>query len=139
MRPLIELHNAISAVCPIDGVTVVDPESGNAVICYAPSADQQQRAAADAVLAAWDWDAAPTTWHMPASEFQTLLTDDELTAIQLSIDPNVIRLRTWIQTIRDDVQSEDVRLIGGINYLAYVAGLLTTPRAARILAGQEPE
>lgn len=92
----------------------------------------------------WDGEAfrkptPPTSWQMPASEFQTLLTDDELTAIQLSVDPNVIRLRTWIQTIRDDVQSEDVRLIGGINYLAYVAGLLTTPRAARILAGQEPE
>lgn len=80
----------------------------------------------------------PPAWAMYASEFQLLFTNDELASIQLSVDQNVIRLRTWVQTIIDPVLGDDARVTGGIGYLAYI-GLLTADRAARILSGLAPE
>jgi hypothetical protein len=74
---------------------------------------------------------------MSAADFQLLFTDPELTAIQTSLDPLVIRLRTWIQTIREDVRFDDPRVTNGVGYLA-LTGLITSERAARILAGEQP-
>lgn len=56
MSALARLHADIAAVCPIVGVAV--PTLGTSVgarIDYDPSATAPQRAAADAVLAAFDW------------------------------------------------------------------------------------
>jgi hypothetical protein len=56
------LHANLAAVCPIDGVG--GPESASARIDYRPEATQPQRAAAAAVLAAFDWsDAAQQQWE----------------------------------------------------------------------------
>ncbi len=48
------LDSAIKAVCPIDGTS---GEQGSVRIDYSAVATQQQRAAADAALASFDWSA----------------------------------------------------------------------------------
>lgn len=59
----IRLHVTIAAVCPIDGVSILAP--GTATISYAASATPEQRAAADAALAAFDWSqAAQDAWQL---------------------------------------------------------------------------
>lgn len=54
-KPVIEdLHKAISAVAPIDGIS----RKGDTVrIDFQDGATAKQRRTAEAVLAAWDWDA----------------------------------------------------------------------------------
>lgn len=52
MSSLSRLHATVAAVCPIDGVS---GGPGGVRIDYRPEATPQQRAAADAVLAAFDW------------------------------------------------------------------------------------
>lgn len=52
-RSLLRLHDAIAAVCPIDGL---NPDAGR--IDYAEGSTQQQRDAAVAVMAAFDADAS---------------------------------------------------------------------------------
>lgn len=69
--------------------------------------------------------------QVSASEFQLLLSDEELSAIQLSTDPHVIRLRTWVQTVRSDIDLDDERVVNGLAYLVAL-GLLTDDRAAQI-------
>lgn len=54
------LHYEIALVCPIDGV---GGSQGSIVIHYAPAATTEQRAAAQAKLAAFDWSQeAHATW-----------------------------------------------------------------------------
>lgn len=49
------LHEAVAAVCPIEGVSIGDPDDKNTwSITYSPGATQAQKDAADAVLAAFD-------------------------------------------------------------------------------------
>lgn len=74
---------------------------------------------------------------MSAFDFQMLFTNDELVAIQTSLDPLVIRFRTGIQTIREDVRFDDARVTQGVGYLALI-GVITPERAATILAGERP-
>jgi hypothetical protein len=45
---LADLHRAIAAVCPIDGV------ESNGVIWFRPEATDEQRTAAHAIVASWD-------------------------------------------------------------------------------------
>ena len=55
------LHQALAAVCPIDGVS---GGQGAVRIDYRPEATQPQRDAALAALAAFDWsDAAQQAWE----------------------------------------------------------------------------
>lgn len=70
---------------------------------------------------------------VPAYDFQFRFTDEELVAIQLSTDPTTIRIRTMLQTMRDDVDldSEDTQRMVG--YLA-AQGFLTKQRAADVLS-----
>lgn len=57
---LLRLTQAISAVCPIDGVAGAQ---GSVRIDYRPESTEQQRADAQAVLAAFDWSqAAHDAW-----------------------------------------------------------------------------
>jgi hypothetical protein len=52
------LDEAIKAVCPIDGVSLLDRKSMKVRIDFAKEATPQQRAAAQAVIDTFDW-AAP--------------------------------------------------------------------------------
>jgi hypothetical protein len=70
---------------------------------------------------------------LPPFVFQSRFTDSELAAIQLATDATTIRIRTAIQTIRDDIDldAEDTR-----RFMAYLvaSGFLTEGRAAEILS-----
>jgi hypothetical protein len=49
-----ELHDAIAAVCPIEGVAVVDPvDSSTWRIDFAPEATEEEKAAAQNVIDTW--------------------------------------------------------------------------------------
>lgn len=52
-----DIKDALSEVCPIDSITIIDDAARSVVIGYAKTATAQQRAAADAKLAAFDWSA----------------------------------------------------------------------------------
>ena len=91
MNPLLALHNAIAAVCPITGVA--DNGDGTYTVRYDPSATATQQSAAQAAVAAWplawqklqaqalvsQWDsqqrAAGISVTAPAGETITLLAD----------------------------------------------------------------
>jgi hypothetical protein len=75
-----------------------------------------------------------TVRAMPPGDFQALFSDAELSLIQLSTDPVVIRLRTVLQTQREDVRFDSERLLAGLNYLVAI-GLLTSSRKTQILNG----
>lgn len=135
MLTIADLDIAIKAVCPIDGVS--GSPGGSMRIDYRPEATSEQRSAAEAVLASFDWNASPP-WEMSAEEFSNLFSDDELAAIQTSTNPHVIRLRTILQTRRDPVRQDSTKLTDGIGLLVQL-GILTQPRADRILSGQGPE
>lgn len=59
---ILDLHNAIAAVAPIDGVARLKDDAIR--IDFKPEATEKQRRDADAVAAAWNWNAdverAPT-------------------------------------------------------------------------------
>lgn len=91
MNPLLALHNAIAAVCPITGVA--DNGDGTYTVRYDPSATATQQSAVQAAVAAWplawqklqaqalvsQWDsqqrAAGISVTAPAGETITLLAD----------------------------------------------------------------
>lgn len=52
-----DLSKAIAAVCPIDGIAIISRADRSVRIDYAKTATPQQRADAQAALAAFDWDA----------------------------------------------------------------------------------
>lgn len=51
------LHAAIAAVCPIDGVAILNPVTHVVRIDFQPAATAPQRTAANNVVAAFDWTA----------------------------------------------------------------------------------
>lgn len=69
--------------------------------------------------------------RISASELQQRLTDEELGAINESKDLRVVRLRTMVQTTRDDIDLDGETLTGGLAYLVHL-GILTTERAHQI-------
>lgn len=74
-------------------------------------------------------------------EFVSLLTDDQLTAVQLSTDPTLIRLRTQVQTIVTPIPFGDGSpLRNGVAYLGMVLPDLFPPEeVARIISRTAPE
>jgi hypothetical protein len=64
--------------------------------------------------------------------FQRRFTDDELRAIQISTDANVIRGRTEVQTITSHVDLTDPLTQMFVGYLAQ-AGLIAPERVAELL------
>jgi hypothetical protein len=123
------LNAAIAAVCPIDGVsvgTIGDPATVR--IDYRPEATTEQRAAAQAALAAFDWNRDPMIWPY---DFLDRFTNTELTAIQTSVDANVIRFRTKIQTMVSQIDLDHSDTIGGLGHLTLIS-ILAPGRAEAI-------
>ncbi len=58
---LISLSNAIRAVCPIDGVSLLDPVAHTVRIDFKASATAPQQTAANAIVAAFDWSPSAQT------------------------------------------------------------------------------
>lgn len=81
-----DLHDAIKAVCPIDGV------SSDGRIDFQPTATQQQRAAARAIVDGWDWN-APTPDDADKSPLDVFLSKaDAGTLTQKDINEAVVRM-----------------------------------------------
>lgn len=60
---ILRLHEAVAAVCPITRVAVVDAAAKQAVFDAADGASEQQIAAANNVIATFDWSqAAEDAW-----------------------------------------------------------------------------
>ena len=74
---------------------------------------------------------------LPPEDFAAMFTDAELAAVQTSTDARVIRLRTKLQTKRDDVQMKSPELSGGLALLVAL-GILTAERREAIAAGERP-
>ncbi len=131
------LDQAIKTVCPIDGLS---GDRNGVRIDFRPEATDEQRAAAKDVLKSFDWD-APEPVSLWPYEFQGLLTDDQLVAIQLSTEPLLIRLRTKVQTIVSPMPfGEGSQLYQAVQLLGMVMPELFTPEeVSRILACQPPE
>lgn len=74
-------------------------------------------------------------------QFQRLLTDAQLVAIQLSADPTLIRMRTDVQTIVSPMPFGDgSNLRNGVMYLGMILPeLFPQSEVDRILARQAPE
>lgn len=60
------LHSAIAAVCPIDGVAIVDAKTQTAELGFLKSATPQEISAAEAALAGFDWSDAATAEFLAA-------------------------------------------------------------------------
>lgn len=87
------------------------------------------RAAAEAA-----WDAAqnpPKVWP-DVESFITEFTLDEMAAISLSSDPTIAGLRLLLSAWRSSVQSEDPRVILGLNALVDT-GIISRHRQLEIL------
>ena len=74
-------------------------------------------------------------------EFQGLLTDDQLVAIQTSMAPALIRMRTKVQTLVTPMPFDpSSELYQGIQLLGMLMPeLFTAAEVSRILSGQAPE
>jgi hypothetical protein len=84
------LHAAVAAACPILGVSVGTPgDSASVVIAFAPEATSDQRAAAQTVVAGFDWsDAAQAAWDLSqaaTSAVSWLATSDQTAAVALRV------------------------------------------------------
>lgn len=131
---LMRLHAAIAAVCPIDGVSGVP---GVVRIDYRPEATSEQRAAAESIVAGWDWDAVSPPQLAPY-DFMRLFSAPERLAILQSTDPVIMLARADLQTI---ITVVDCGHPDTINYVGYLAqqGLIGTARVAQILTGETPQ
>lgn len=137
MLTIADLDQALKAVCPCHGFAL--GEDGRTVqrIDFMDEATQEQRAAAQAVVDGWDWDAEPTVRFVAPNVFYNLFTRDERREIHASADLDVKDFMGNLLTLRDDVDLQHPLTIGGIQYLQSL-NLLTVERAARILSGKAP-
>lgn len=136
MLTVADLDQAIKAVCPIHGVAV----NGQTVvrIDFKAEATEEHRAAAQAVVDEWDWDAEPVVRFVAPNVFFNLLTKDERKSIYANADLDVKDFMGELQTLRDDVDLQHPVTIGGIQYLQSL-NLLSAERAERILSGKAPQ
>lgn len=73
-------------------------------------------------------------------EFISLLTDSQLAAIQTSDAPQLIRMRTQVQTLVSPMPFDEAsQLYQGVQFLGYAMPDVFTPKeVARILSGVAP-
>lgn len=126
------LDQAIKAVCPIDGISVSDRKVTK--IDFRPEASAEQRAAAQAVVDAWDWD-APSPISLYPYELMKLLRPEQLLAIMTSMDPVIIILRTQLQTIVSPIPMNGEEMQQGMMYLAS-QGILTVEEVTKLTNGE---
>lgn len=107
--PARRLNDAIAAVCPIDGVSVGVPGDGATVrIFFAAGATANQRTAAAAALAGFDWSqAAQDAWELAVrrATAEAFVPDADRAAhvlrslVKLLVDENNT-LRTWLRDFK---------------------------------------
>lgn len=127
------LHNAIAAVCPIVGVTVGDPSNrATWVIEFDQSGTTAEQQAAQNVLASFIEPSPPIT----SFQFMGLFTAAEQLALANSTDTQA-KLFVMLATGAGTIDLTNAQVVQGVNYVASI-GLITTERAAQVLAGQPP-
>lgn len=106
----------------------IDPPIADSVIAEA-KADLDAKIAAEQSMVE-----PPKSRQLDPYDFTQLFTDDELVAIQTSVDPIVIKGRTKVQTIKTFVDLDDPETQQLLNYFEYGANVIGSGRAAEILA-----
>lgn len=96
MEPLIRLEETIAAVCPIHGVS----GTANTRIDYRDEATTEQRAAAQAALAAFDWSqAAHDAWILAKRKAAATA------AINASMDESIVVARAVTLATLDEINA----------------------------------
>lgn len=92
------LYSTLSAVCPVDGVSIL--AAGGVRIDYGSAATAPQKAAAQAAVASFDWsDAAQAAWEALQNPEKDGLTKAAAAAIQTNTDFLAIASPTNAQTL----------------------------------------
>lgn len=130
------LHRKIAAVCPIDGVSIGDwSDKKTWRISVYDAATDSQKAAAQAVIDAFDPSVTPSNTIVDGLVFLDRHTDDEYNSITVASRDNA-QLRRWIDMLR---LRGEIDVAGGPAVAAKAAlvqaGLLTAERADIIFAG----
>lgn len=86
------LHEAISAVCPINGVSIVSP--GVAEIDFADHATELQRNAANAALSTFDWSQVASDNWKKGKRRQNAI------ALLNSPEPSMVALRALARVVQ---------------------------------------
>lgn len=94
------LHEAIAAVCPIDGVAIIDPETRQIRVDYRPEATPDQRKAAQVAIDSFDW-----------SDVAQKAADVQSKVSTQAIDPTVQYLLAQIKKAVPDYKIPDAATI----------------------------
>lgn len=133
------LHLAVAAVCPIEGVSLgAQDDKETWRIDFSSGASDEQKAAAQAVVTAFD----PVTVVVPNNitkpAFLALFTSAELLAISAATRTSDT-INIWMITAQahDMIDLSDPLTKQGLDALV-TAGLITSDRETAILANQPP-
>jgi len=127
---LAQLDQAIKAVCPIDGISL-----GETVrIDFRDEATAEQRAAAQAVVDAWDWN-APEPVELYPYELLGLLRPEQIVAMQLSVEPYVVILRSKLQTIVSKMPMQGAEMQQALQVLV-AFGIITEIESQKLTQGE---
>ncbi len=114
------LHAAVAAACPIDGIAVGNTaDRATWRIDFARGATQEQRAAARAIIEAFDPEAPapdPSQRQIHPFDFRQRFTRDQRVAFDGSTDPDVVDLRGAFYAC-DAIGLDDAATIGGLGLL----------------------
>lgn len=130
MGMLDRLDAAIKAVCPIDGVSLGEELR----IDFRAEATPEQRAAAQAIVDAWDWE-APEPVELYPYELLALLQPEQIVAMQLSVSPGVIILRSKLQTIVSKMPMDSPDMQQAMQILVG-AGIITEIESKKLTRGE---
>ena len=91
MSHIVRLTEQVAAICPIHGIS--GGTQATAAIDYKAEATTEQRAAAEAALAAFDWsDAAQSAWERQKRR-------DAAVSLLNSSDPTMVALRGFVTVL----------------------------------------
>lgn len=122
---------AISVTADAGGLDVY--ATAGLSVSFPAGTPQAQALATLEGMAGAGW-AAPQTWTF--LQFMGLFTADEQTALVDSSDPQ-IRLYLIMAAGAQGIQLDNAEVVAGVDYAASI-GLISTARAAQILAGAAP-
>jgi len=123
------IHAAVSAACPIVGVSVGTPgDSATVRVDYAPGSTAEQRDAADAVVAAFDWsDAAQAVWEQTQNIYGAAALLQSGDAV-----PRAVRAS---DSVGYELRNNIAEVVGVlIDHIDELAALPRADRAAAIIA-----
>jgi hypothetical protein len=116
MSKIARLHEAVAAVCPINGIS--GGTQATASIQFAPEATDQQKTAGNAALTSFDWsDAAQTAWlenqhperkALRQAAAQAIADNDTYLAIA---SPNAAQVAAQVRRLTQHDSAEIRRLI----------------------------